>query len=483
MSHPTNYLVKNGTCEKLEDVADPDITGLGVVISFIVSISFNFVAIIMAYFFRWLPEPRYSLIDDAFVRFVRSFCPDSISSSHILPEHEREEQIKERELKRSQRIRAFESFMVSMSDQQLITGVALIVTTTFMSFDHHLSNSFSVYSFQVATRLGYFSCIVHLCTISLLREHFDTHKRLRNFRLMLVAMILVLLITCMVVSDSVTFRFNRHISVQCARHNFRFIDPERPGYVGFSDEVVVTFNLIVLILVILLGYARRFLEIYSKDARKDYKVELLLTKLRNYDRSSRGYTSIFNFWVLILKTWVESISTSLLWDIIWLSFYLAFGMGNFWTFYEDADLKLEMEPNFGQVVPLILVFLPFLSAWEAFSATIPTNTATFTATVQTETSNSGQSEQNREYPALPRSDIVISCSDANTSKKSEGILEMVQKLGISTLWFKVGTFLYWVGLVVWALMFADVIPGYGAFYVSIIACVIFTVFVIASVNA
>ncbi|KAK2022881.1 hypothetical protein LX32DRAFT_709274 [Colletotrichum zoysiae] len=509
MSQPANYLA-NTTCERLQDIADPDVTGLGVVTSFIISITFNFSAIIMAYFFRWLPESRYSEIDDAFVHEIWSFFQSSISPSRILPEWERREQARHREFMKRKRIRAFESFMVAMSDQQLITGVALIITTTFMSFDPHLSASFSVYSFQVATRLGYFSCIVHLCTVSLLREHFDTGKRLRDFRVLLVAIILVLLVICMVISDSVTFRFNRHISVQCAKSNFRFVDPERPGYVGFSDEVIVIFNLVVLVLVILTGYSRRFLEIYYKSARTDYHywprkslrvffgrdgevaysraspgVNSLLEILQNSSRRRRGRTSCFGYWVLLLDIWVESISTSLLWDIIWLSFYLTFGMGNFWSFYMDAGLKLSMKPNFGQVVPLILVCLPFLSAWEAFTGKL--------CRYQLATLSFIEEVVRDDHDFEPRviSGLLSSNQDedsdpllaAHTSGNTEGILTVAKRLKIPLLWFKSCTFIYWVGLMVWALMFAGVIPGHGAFYVSIISCVIFAGFVMANTAA
>lgn len=294
-----------------------------------------------------------------------------------------------------------------MSDQQLITGVALTITTTFMTFTDQLSESFSVYSLQIATRLGYLSCIVHLCLISLLREHFDTNRCSRNFRVIVVALFLILLIICMVISESVTLRFNRRISVKCARQNFRFVDTERPQYVVFSDEVVVVFNLAVLIFVIVSGYLRRFFELYHKDARTESHywsqwslrtifgdgardaydevrpdVKSLLHNLREYhrhveprqvhgcltqDRGGRGWKSKLDHEILVLRIWIESLATSLLWDIIWLSFYIVFGMGSFWNFYADAGLEHSMEPNFGQVVPLILVCLPFLSAWEAYS--------------------------------------------------------------------------------------------------------------------
>lgn len=66
---------------------------------------------------------------------------------------------------------------------------------------------------------------------------------------------------------------------------------------------------------------------------------------------------------MVLDIWTETISTSFLWEIIWLGFYFVFGMVNFWKFYLDADMTHEMDANFGQVIPLILVCILLLSAW------------------------------------------------------------------------------------------------------------------------
>lgn len=106
--------------------------------------------------------------------------------------------------------------------------------------------------------------------MSLLREYLDGYRSLGTFRGCLVAVLLVLLIVCMTISESVTFRLNRHISAKCTKQHFKFIDPSQPHYVSFSDEVVVLFNLTVFVLVIVLINSRRFPELYHKDAPTDY---------------------------------------------------------------------------------------------------------------------------------------------------------------------------------------------------------------------
>ncbi|KAK1502168.1 hypothetical protein CTAM01_05606 [Colletotrichum tamarilloi] len=103
----TDYLVKGGYCERMmeENVPDPDVTGWGIVSSFCFSIVMNMIAIIVAYATKALPEKRYNSIDD----IIHSRGSSSAD--------------------RKQRIKAFESFMLSLSDQQLVTGMALMLAT------------------------------------------------------------------------------------------------------------------------------------------------------------------------------------------------------------------------------------------------------------------------------------------------------------------------------------------------------------------
>ncbi|GJC96428.1 hypothetical protein ColKHC_05254 [Colletotrichum higginsianum] len=281
-----------------------------------------------------------------------------------------------------------------MSDQQLITGVALTIVTTYMTFSE-LNESFSVYSFQVATRLGYCSCIVHLCTISLLWEHFDANKRLRDFRVVLVSVFLALLALCMVISNSDAFIFNSHISVQCAIENFKLVDTKRPHYLKIVDEMMLASNLISTIFVPLLRYSGRLFELYHPLARHDpqylylwslrlvfgrggeeyyqalqkkYQAELEAVRKKRH-RSGLRSLGLME-WEFIFGIWFTSLYTSFLWDLILLTSYFAIGIIGLLIFYMDAQVDhVKMKPNFGQLLPLLLLGLPFLVAWETYLST------------------------------------------------------------------------------------------------------------------
>ncbi|KAK1722167.1 hypothetical protein BDP67DRAFT_389939 [Colletotrichum lupini] len=338
----TDYLVKGGYCNGTleEDVPDPDVTGWGIVSSFCFSIVMNMIAIMVAYAANALPEERYKSIDGIAYRRVS-------------------------QAERQRRIKAFESFMLSLSDQQLVTGMALMLATILIfSGIHDLDDSFSVYSFQIATRLGYFSCITHLCSLSVLWEYFDRHNWLRIFRTILMVAFLVMMIGCMIISDSVTFRFNRHVSVKCAREHFKLIDRERPNYVFFSDEFIIIFNLSVLTYILISGYVQRFLQLYCMPARdeQDFWQCRSLRALFGSDTEDR-------FKSLDKNKTLADIRSSFLWEIVWLFFYFTFGTANLLRFFDDATLNIgAIKPNFGQLVPLFLLALPLITATEAYTS-------------------------------------------------------------------------------------------------------------------
>lgn len=100
-------------------------------------------------------------------------------------------------------------------------------------------------------------------------------------------------------------------------------------------------------------------------------------------------------------------------------------------------------------------------------------TGTFTVRRHPESSSGGNE----------RAVSLLVCNGRNmksgSARKEEGILEVAKGLRISLRWLKGCTFLYWLGLIIWALMFSAVIPG--AFYLSIVACLIVTGFVVIDI--
>ena len=72
-------------------------------------------------------------------------------------------------LNRNKRITIFQDFMLAISDQQLITGFAMLVSSLV------LRCQLSALDYTIATSLAWFSSTVHLLTLSVLRSYFRKH--------------------------------------------------------------------------------------------------------------------------------------------------------------------------------------------------------------------------------------------------------------------------------------------------------------------
>jgi hypothetical protein len=57
----------------------------------------------------------------------------------------------------------FEAIVLAFSDQQLVTGLALLISI-------YIKGDITVYTFQVATSLAWFSSTIHLATLVVLKE-------------------------------------------------------------------------------------------------------------------------------------------------------------------------------------------------------------------------------------------------------------------------------------------------------------------------
>ncbi|OCK73709.1 hypothetical protein K432DRAFT_312208 [Lepidopterella palustris CBS 459.81] len=129
-----------------ENPADADIAGIGVMVSFFVTAILVFVAILIGYFKRSLPGIHTNEVDDYIFRLLKL---RNIDNSRAVILEKRKE--------------SFRSFILSLSDQQLVTGLAILVTG-FSKCD------ISIYSFNVVSAIAWFSCTTHLATLTVLRR-------------------------------------------------------------------------------------------------------------------------------------------------------------------------------------------------------------------------------------------------------------------------------------------------------------------------
>lgn len=135
-----------------------------VMVSFWASAAITFICIIVGYLRGTLPGVPQNGADSlikGLIRHPSTFHEILISSGpipknvhHKMPRAESGSRIEE----------AFESFLLSFSDQQLVTGLAMLVSM-------FSKGDITIYSFQVATAVAWFSSTIHLATLIVLRRH------------------------------------------------------------------------------------------------------------------------------------------------------------------------------------------------------------------------------------------------------------------------------------------------------------------------
>lgn len=123
--------------------------------AFLTTALITFAAILVGYVAKCLPGVSTNDLDEHYVNKVQKLfglqpTPDSNDEVRLKTKHKREE--------------ALERFVLTLSDQQLVTGLSVLIAA-FVKCD------ISVYSFGIVTAVGWFSCMTHLSTLIVLKRY------------------------------------------------------------------------------------------------------------------------------------------------------------------------------------------------------------------------------------------------------------------------------------------------------------------------
>ncbi|PSN68278.1 hypothetical protein BS50DRAFT_360283 [Corynespora cassiicola Philippines] len=104
---------------------------------------------------------------------------------------------------------AITRFVLSMSDQQLVTGLAILVAVTANQ------PTISPAEFQIALSLAWFSSTTHLSTLYFLSHYLQSHTVLRGFRVGCIVILTILFIYCFTVAVILQGVSTDRIPVRC----------------------------------------------------------------------------------------------------------------------------------------------------------------------------------------------------------------------------------------------------------------------------
>lgn len=341
------------------------------ILSFLLATGFTVVTITVAYFTRSLPRELYNRLDNSIVDRVNEtrfglvfdkiaslarrtldfitnlFGRRKSSSSARKPNASptisdlNEEYGEYEERKRS----AMERFLLSLSDQQLLTGIAVVIT----AFSRHCSISYV--SFGIATQLAWCSCITHLVTLASLRTYLDENGRTKRLRIGLVTIMFVLLLAMVVyLSSADPVVPVEQTLFQCATHWLSYSVIANVYSLAISNfgglqELIPKWRVSV--------FDKSGVSINAPErVREFWKQSPYHNTLSNREMEETSF-------VVIIDQYSSSMWSRLM-AILITSAYQVFAI--IWR----GLLHHKNHWGFGQIMPVILIALPVVSAIEGY---------------------------------------------------------------------------------------------------------------------
>ena len=407
--------------------SDIDVAGIGVLISFGATAVITFIAMVVGYLTDSLPDSTLTELDRAckydpasccLGAMLSPFCPviaqlqrrpwksagalgtllqhsKATITGFVFPEFVTHDQkldtAEKRKRDRARRSKGLERFVLALSDQQLVTGLAILVA----GYTDRCSRS--IYHFRIISALGWFSSTTHLSTLAVLRPYLIDHPRVRNWRVISMIAILGLLIVSQAGAISIQ---NSSLPIQCVYNSFA----------PYGLNPIATFILGWVIIFLCLIYTNRIRRLYTLDPdwsvqgwilelltrpliRKNnvHNLEKIVVTSSTLTRAEQGTTyrklqqrrcwwRYCNGWVKhrsaisrrMVEFWYlnQEMQRSFLSEILTTLFGVGYGIAQvIATRNSVPKAGLSGDQNsisFGQLVPLLLIALPLLAAGEIY---------------------------------------------------------------------------------------------------------------------
>ena len=278
--------------------------------------------------------------------------------------------------KRELWVPVIQKLVLSLSDQQLLTGFAVLIA----GFWTHCS--ISVYHFALVSDLAWFSANVHLVTLSVLGTYLSQRPVVRNLRVVLMITLALLLTACTVMQGHYKWYDSWPYDAQCLFDDLVGNIASTPRYWMIVDLVLICIDY-PLHIITLFEKPTEFFEHWLQTkpvAAKDQAIRHLAKAHRRSDKSFKGSIRCFTYTLLIVivrgVSWTYFALTALIdskiCDLILNTFWFAYGLKGI-----IGDRKIptsdmigdENAMTFGQIIPILLLSSFVLIFLEAYSGT------------------------------------------------------------------------------------------------------------------
>jgi hypothetical protein len=266
--------------------------------------------------------------------------------------------------------KVLESVMLSLSDQQLVTGLAILIA----GYYEMVHNNLSVYHWNIVIYLSWMSSAVHIASLTFLSDVFNRSHTLRNIRVAGMLALSILLVAAMwplrrldVPLDTPVKclwgirPWNAHIELYDARS----VDADRVlsavmlvgGYIWKLSQLLGSSS----------GWVRRWLVAKPQAATE----RRMRTSVEN--QSSRWLARLahllLTYCYIIFVIYAE-LAESFAAVVIYLSLALPWGtvcIFHYRNLVPDDVRAGESAMTFGQVVPILLLILPVLAGVSSYA--------------------------------------------------------------------------------------------------------------------
>ncbi|KAL8898617.1 MAG: hypothetical protein Q9207_006611 [Kuettlingeria erythrocarpa] len=370
---------------------DADVTGIGVVLGFLFS---SYLTLLFTVFRLLLPDQGSIVPLDQALREI------------VVPRYLT---VNRPELCRKLTM-AVESTILTISDLQLITSVAILVSGYVQ-----LSKGISLYHWTNIVDLAWFSALTHLATLTSLRHFFRSRPIVASARVILMGLVLVLLSVAFFPTGFHNQRFHSaqdsadfENDFEKARRDYDSYFVSAPALCFYSTSSAKTalaglgaatlspgipksnatntfansfnFGLVgISVMFLIISYVTRVVRIYETISRpvekwlrivpmdilqRRYRVLVETSPTTKYSRLNKACRLL----LLIAMTLAEAcyeVGDSMLWEILWLSSAVAWGTLRLIELRIDTALVGKVNWSFGQVLALSLCVHP---VWEFSNA-------------------------------------------------------------------------------------------------------------------
>ena len=257
-----------------------------------------------------------------------------------------------------------EKVVLNLSDQQLLTGIAILIA----GFWTHCS--ISVYHFFLVNDLAFFSSTAHLISLTVLQNYLKQNPALRNWRIVLMASVAVLLATSCVMQGHYAWFDSWSYDAQCLFDDFI-------GNVGGGPRYWMSVNLFL----IGYSYSLSIITLYPRPTAfvaewlAEIPKELLQKRIwRLQDKRAeltgrsfagigvqlaycvtlQGLLTTVRLTHLMLIALITARSANCVLDMFWFAYSLEGLVGDRNIPASDLDGS-ESVMSFGQIVPILLL--------------------------------------------------------------------------------------------------------------------------------